>query len=192
MSNNLDMRNNSKILQTLNYLAFLQGGEKKISQMKAYKLIWLADRYHLRQYGRTITYDQYYALPHGIVPSNAKKIIDGKIYVSECRNYLNTKIRYCFKSIKDPIINLFSETDIEVLKLIHSKYGSFSPQKLSDLSHKFPEWLKFKDKLTSTNSKHSYPIALVDFFLNYDDGQGLFNDDDDFLSISKEIATELI
>lgn len=184
------MTNKGKILQALNYLAFKQD-DKKISEMKAYKLLWLADRYHLRQYGRTITHDQYYALPHGIVPSIAKQIVDGKDYTIECGKYLNTGIRYYFKSIKEPDRTFFSESDIDVLELILSKYGNFSSRKLSDLSHKFPEWIRFEKKLTTENTKKSYRINLADFFLNYDDGQGLFNDDEEFLSISKELSTEL-
>jgi hypothetical protein len=46
--------------------------------MKAYKLLWLADRYHLRQYGRTITGDTYFALPLGLIPSDAKNILEKK------------------------------------------------------------------------------------------------------------------
>lgn len=185
------MTNKGKILQALNYLAFTQKN-KKISEMKAYKLLWLADRYHLRQYGRTITHDQYYALPHGIVPSIAKQIVDGETYTAECNKYLNTHIKYYFKSIKAPNTSFFSESDINVLKLILSKYGHFSSQELSDLSHQFPEWIKFEKKLTAENSKKSYPINITDFFINYDDGQGLFNDDEEFLSISKELSTELV
>ena len=37
--------NKRKILQALNYLASFQGN-KTISEMKAYKLLWLADRYY--------------------------------------------------------------------------------------------------------------------------------------------------
>lgn len=185
------MENKAKILQALNYLAFSQT-DKEISEMKAYKLLWLADRYHLRQYGRTITRDQYYALPHGIVPSIAKQIVDGQIYIAECNKYLDTRSRYFFKSVKEPNTSLFSISDINTLKLILLKYGHFSPGELSKLSHKFPEWKKFEKKLTTENNKKSYRINLADFFLNYDDGQGLFNDDEEFLSISKELSTELI
>ena len=65
-----------KIVQALAYLASKED-DKVMDNMKAYKLLWLADRYHLRQTGRTITGDAYYALPHGIVPSDAKNLLDG-------------------------------------------------------------------------------------------------------------------
>ena len=45
-----------KIVQALTYLANAQQ-DKGLDNMKAYKLLWLADRYQLRQCGRTITVD---------------------------------------------------------------------------------------------------------------------------------------
>ena len=50
------MNDTRKIIQALAYIAYHQPGHK-VNSMKAYKLLWLADRYHLRQYGRTITGD---------------------------------------------------------------------------------------------------------------------------------------
>ena len=60
-------RTTKKIIQALAYIAYQQA-DHKINSMKAYKLLWLADRYHLRQFGRTITGDTFFALPHGVVP----------------------------------------------------------------------------------------------------------------------------
>ena len=59
------MNDTRKIIQALTYIAYQQPGHK-INSMKAYKLLWLADRYHLRQYGRTITGDTFFALPKSL------------------------------------------------------------------------------------------------------------------------------
>ena len=57
--------------------------------MKAYKLLWLADRYHLRQTGTTVTGDAYYAMPFGIVPNDAKCLLDKtKTKLRNPRGYL--------------------------------------------------------------------------------------------------------
>lgn len=69
-------RNTKKIIQALAFLASSMP-EKSLSAMKAYKLLWLADRCHLRQNGRTITGDGYFALPKGMVPTDAKHLLDG-------------------------------------------------------------------------------------------------------------------
>ncbi|MEN9919783.1 MAG: hypothetical protein RL662_2219, partial [Bacteroidota bacterium] len=77
--------NYRKIIQTINYFAQKQP-DKCMSKMKVYKLLWLADRYHVRQYGRTITGDTYYALPFGLVPSKTKDILDQKQAVLDVLN----------------------------------------------------------------------------------------------------------
>lgn len=46
-----------KATQALNYLARENGGE--INRMKALKLVYLADRYHLRTFGRPVVGDDY-------------------------------------------------------------------------------------------------------------------------------------
>ena len=68
--------NTNKIIQSLVFIASKME-DKTVDVMKAYKLLWLADRCHLRMYGRTITGDKYYALPMGLVPTDAKHILDG-------------------------------------------------------------------------------------------------------------------
>ncbi len=50
------VKDTRKIVQALNYIACSQVGGVA-NCMKAYKLLWLADIYHLRQYGRTVSGD---------------------------------------------------------------------------------------------------------------------------------------
>ena len=71
------IKDTKKIIQALTYLAGKED-DKVMDNMKAYKLLWLADRYHLRQTGMTITGDAYYAMPFGIVPSDAKCVLENR------------------------------------------------------------------------------------------------------------------
>jgi uncharacterized phage-associated protein len=180
-----------KILQALNYLAQTQSN-KSLDKMKAYKLLWLADRYHLRQFGRTITHDTYYALPHGIVPSTAKNILESQIAINEGKEYfdISDSNKHKYTSIKETNTKVFSQTDVEVLDLIISKFGKKTAFQLSNLSHEFPEWKKHEQKLNE-ESKQSFKIDVNDFFLNHEDETGLFVDDDEFLSITKELSSEM-
>lgn len=50
--------------------------------MKALQLVYFADRYHLRKFGRPITNDEYFAMPYGPVASGAKDIAEGSIGLS--------------------------------------------------------------------------------------------------------------
>jgi len=62
--------NYRKAIQTLVFFAEKENGT--INKMKAYKLIWLSDRWHLRNYGRSILNDTYFALKFGAIPSNTR------------------------------------------------------------------------------------------------------------------------
>ncbi len=69
--------NHKKAVQLINYFAAYNQGS--INKMKALKLIWLANRLHLRRYARTVTGDTHYAMEWGAVPSNTKNVIEGKL-----------------------------------------------------------------------------------------------------------------
>ena len=56
----------AKVVQALDYLVTsLKGGCSKLNLLK---LVYLADRYHLRKFGRTVTGDSYRAMPYGSFP----------------------------------------------------------------------------------------------------------------------------
>lgn len=61
--------------KTINVLLFLikeaNGRGVRPSQYDLVKTIFLADRAHLNSYGRPITFDKYFAMSHGPVPSFA-------------------------------------------------------------------------------------------------------------------------
>lgn len=61
-----------KATQALNFFALKEGGT--INKMKALKLIYFAERYHLRKYGRPVTNDDYWAMGLGTVPSGSRDI----------------------------------------------------------------------------------------------------------------------
>ena len=63
-----------KATQALNFFARAAGG--KINKMKALKLIYFEDRYHLRSYGRPITNDTYFAMKFGPVASACKDLLN--------------------------------------------------------------------------------------------------------------------
>ena len=58
----------------------------KSTGWKALKLVFFADRYHLRQYGRPVTNDEYMAMEFGPVPSGCKDL-------AEMSDYLDTHER---------------------------------------------------------------------------------------------------
>ena len=163
-SNSFMMNDTRKIIQALTYIAYQQPGHK-INSMKAYKLLWLADRYHLRQYGRTITGDIFFALPHGVVPSDAKNVVEHQAtYIPTDEKYRDKYIKrlgkYSFQAITEPDVMLFSDSDQEVLDKILQVFGALNQYELEKLSHKFPEWLAYESKPRAEGTPKPYKIDI--------------------------------
>lgn len=165
--------NYKKSVQALNYLAVLEGGA--INYMKALKLIWLSDRFHLRNHGRTITGDKYYALKNGPVASFTKDIIINKHITKEQSAYSSIFVSvkgYSLSTNSQPNINVFSQKELEVINTVYDNYKSMSEFEISEFSHNFPEWKQYEEKIKKTRS--SYVIDMNLFFENYKDKSNLF------------------
>lgn len=185
----MSIPSDTKIVHALNYLAS-HSSEKKLNKMKAIKLLWLADRYHLRKYARTITNDCYYAMPFGPVPSRTKEILDGKVPIAIVTNSLKNINQYYYGSAGEINYDVFSESDIEVLDLILKYYGEQDQFSLSELSHKSPEWLRFEDCLKRKAS--SYKMNMCDFFVNFEEVHNLFKDNEDDINLAKDLYIEMM
>lgn len=149
--------------QALNYFAKAEGG--KINKMKAMKLLWVADRYHLRKYGRSITDDRYQAMEYGPVPSSAKDIAQHsdfctKEMIDYAKKYIQPLDKYDFKSVAEVDNEVFSETDLEALKFAHDNFGKFDEFTLAKISHAYPEWKMHKNNVKMSINEMNY----LDFF----------------------------
>lgn len=135
-----------------------------LDKLALLKLIFFADRYHLRKYARTITGDTYYARPHGPVANNTYDLISkiGNKQVSDWakkRLFMKTpdKISAKLKPSKDD----FSESEMEAIKFVESNFLNLSMKKLEDISHEYPEWKQFEDLILSKATK-SVEINIAD------------------------------
>lgn len=181
--------NYKKSVQGLNFFAVANGGT--INKMKAIKLIWLSDRLHLRKFARTITGDEYYALPNGPVPSATRDILEENNFVPDAASeystgYIHQIDKFHFKSIKATNVNVFSKTDLECLKMALDNFGHLSQFGLSELSHTFPEWTKHESALENKLSSR-FLINQLDFFVNIYENSKLFQDPLENISLVKEI-----
>jgi hypothetical protein len=176
-----------KAVQALNYFAQKEGG--KINYMKAGKLVYLADRSHLRTFGRTITNDTYVAMKNGTVPSKTKDIIlKSAWFEKEILDYVNTFLsdpnNYSFSSLSEPDMSVFSKTDIRIMNEIYEYYGNRDQYELSEYSHHFPEWQRYAEELKLGLGK-SFPVNQNDFFENGLHDQP-FSQSDELLSLSRK------
>jgi len=182
--------NHKKATQLINYFAAYNQGA--INKMKALKLIWLVNRLHLRRYARTVTGDTHYAMEWGAVPSNTKNVVESKVAAQSIEKQYFDQFLYLdgqtISSVQEVNAKVFSETDLEVADEILKNYNVLDQFELAEYSHYFPEWKRFQDKIEKLGS--SYKMDINDFFENYIDEKGLFNDKKEDLEIAKELFFE--
>ncbi len=145
------------IIEAIFYLLTKKESADKIQIIK---WVYLADKYHLVKYGRTITGDQYYAMQYGPVGSTVKDVLElNGLPAAEAR-YVKSLIenidRVTFKKRKDApriIFNQLSKTDIEALNFVIKKFGDMGSWELKDYTHKYPEWKQHKHRLKTASRR---------------------------------------
>jgi uncharacterized phage-associated protein/DNA-binding transcriptional regulator YiaG len=116
------------------------------SEVKLNKLLFYADFYHFNKTGYSISGAQYRAIDYGPVPNNydilfnyAEKsgiVCKDLVQYSEHiygKHYLAQKY---FKFD----VELFSEEELETLKIVADKFKDFSATKIKDVSHEEDAW----------------------------------------------------
>lgn len=185
--------NYKKAVQALNLLAIKEGGT--LNKMKAIKLVWLSDRLHLLNHGRTITGDSYFAMKHGPVPSYTRDFLESNNWsladeeLKFSQEYFKIIDKYSFQTIKSFDSSVFSNSDILVLEEVYNKYGKFDQYQLRDISHEFPEWKKHESVIESGISSR-VEMNLLDFFVDAPAKIDYLAVEHDIKSISKEIFLE--
>jgi len=166
------------IIESLYYILKKIG---KTDKLKLTQLMYLADKYHLLYFGRTITNDDYYATQYGLVGTTVKDILsfdpslpEEESFISkEEKNYFLNLIEkvenYNFKvKEKDIPFNMLSETDKESLDFVINKFGNMSSSELVELTDKYSECHKYKDLFKSklTKRKRIDTIELLSTIKN--------------------------
>ena len=138
----------------VNAIAFFAKRIRDLDKLKAAKLLFFADKYHVLHYGRPIIGDRYHSLDYGPVPSQALDIMNETIHDSPpvvkkrpfrdlFEGYISVDRahRYPrFRAKKDPNLDVFSESEVEALEHTVAQYGNKSGGALIELSHHEPAW----------------------------------------------------
>jgi uncharacterized phage-associated protein len=135
-----------KFLNALAY--FASEGVKDLTKLKAVKLLYLADQYHLFRYGRPVTGDRYIAMDLGPVPEDAFQLISRLIEPAEVtdperehalqfievhKGFLH---RYSvLRARQKPDLSVFSDSEVEALEATLREYGARPARALVDLTH---------------------------------------------------------
>ena len=149
-------------------LAFFASHAKGIDKLKAAKLFYYADKYHLLRYGKPILGDVYYHLDYGPVPSKALDIMNEAIEPYQLRGIPQSNLELFKKYLKvdaegkahptfevkdEPDFDVFSESELEALRETVKRYGHYSGRQLIDLAHREAPWRK-----TARNEEIDYRL----------------------------------
>jgi uncharacterized phage-associated protein len=156
-----------KATQALNF--FVRKADGKLTKLKALKLVYFADRYHLRKFGRLLTNDEYFAMDYGPVPSGVKDLAEmngmflGKQEQEYAQKFIKAaKDKNLLQSAADVDQNVLSASEREALDFAWDAFGRFAPITLSKLTHHYPEWKRHKAAFESGQVSR-VPIAYEDF-----------------------------
>jgi uncharacterized phage-associated protein len=163
---------------------------RELSKIQIIKLLFLADKYHLLNYGRTTTGDDYWAMRMGPVGSSAKDVLsveENKLsrlpsevleYVKEHLDEFDNSFRA--KKNKKCEFEMLSDSDKKALDFAFSKFGTYGPFELRDYTHKYPEWKKH-ESFFKVNPNKRKKIPHQELFSVIDNDQ---------LGITKEDAAK--
>lgn len=133
---------------------------KKADKIKLVKLIYLADKYHLIRYGRTITNDDYYAMENGPVGTTVKDVLSFDEFMSpKALKYASSLIeeteknKFIAKSGVKNDFDMLSDTDKDALDFVIDQFGKMGKWKLRDYTHEYPEWKQYKDLFKNRRTK---------------------------------------
>lgn len=155
-----------KATQALNF--FAQRAGRSINKMKALKLVYFADRYHLRKYGRPVVGDEYLAMTYGPVASGTKDLAEMSDFLGEeeahyARKFIEPSASgLAYSSMADVDEKVFSESDREALQFAWERFGRVEKYTLSRMTHRYPDWKKHEAALQS-NVVTRVPMNYRDF-----------------------------
>ncbi len=153
------MTETSTIIEAIHFLLSKVGTASKI---KIVKLIYLADKYHLIHYGRTLTNDTYFAMDYGPVGSTVKDVLGFNDF-----SLNKTELEYATELLEEKADNNFearmpdkkleydmlSETDKEALNFVIQKFGKMKQWGLMEYTHRYSEWSNYEDLLKNKKAK---------------------------------------
>lgn len=193
-TDNVDNRT-IKVVQALGVLLGFDENHK-MGRVKLIKLLWAADRYHLRKYGRTVSSTDYVAMVHGPVSSLALDIarINEEFALSEpAIDYVHT---YFTADSKETGMTLspgddhLSATDKQALAWAWDKFGTSETFELADdISHRYPEWTQYASYF-SQGASGAKPIDTASFFEDPEAPDAYFTESKEVLAASTEIYND--
>lgn len=185
-----------KVVQTLGFLLNLDEN-RKMNRVKLIKLLWAADRFHLRKYGRTVSRTDYVAMTHGPVSSLALDIARVTRDFALSDDAIKYIEHYFTATERETVMSLspgeghLSRTDKDALQWAWDTFSASETFELADtVSHAYPEWSQHR-RFFEASKSGSRPIDVKTFLENPEDDQ-YFNTNPEALQAAKELYQDTV
>jgi uncharacterized phage-associated protein len=135
--------NAKKAAQVAAYFANRQG--ETIPVLKLVKLIYLADRQNMEDFGFPILNDRLVSMPHGPVNSITLNYVNGDVEdLAEWEHYITPRAAYSVGAAQNfnrEELDELSDSDFGTLEKVWGKFGGYTKWQLRDWTHNnCPEW----------------------------------------------------
>lgn len=161
---------------TIEALCYLLSKLQKADKIHLVKLMYLADKYHLMNYGRTITNDEFKAFENGPAGSRTMDVLDFDPFVlgkdiglakklfqrGEGHEYLPGE--KCLTHENE----MLSESDIEALDFAVANFGKMNKWEVVDYTHTLQEWKQYESSFKKHLTKRE-PIKTEEVLLSPND-----------------------
>lgn len=139
-----------------------------LGKTKLMKLFYFLDFLHIKRYGVPVTYDEYYHLEHGPIPTIIKNLIDNladnpddsvlsDTIIIEKNEGQNLQRVVKIRELNKEDESLLSKSELDVLGEVCARFGEQSTKIVEKASHEEAPWL-----LTNELEKISYSLASKD------------------------------
>jgi hypothetical protein len=165
---------------------------KRADKIHLVKLIYLADKYHLMNYGRTITDDDFKAFSHGPAGSRTLDVLDfntfvlGKDDLELAKKLFQQGEGYEYFPGEECLthqIEMLSESDIEALDFAINNFGR-DKWETTNYTHELPEWKQYEDRFKRCLTKRE-PIKTEELLWSPNDK--FFHVPEEHIKQSREI-----
>ncbi len=148
------MVNQKKIEAILVYFSNFTN-TRYLGKVKLMKLFYFLDFTHAKKYASPVTYDTYYNLEHGPIPSTIKNLVENVVDDPEnallkdtigCEFPKGTKMCRILakRNFTKEDASLFSETEMKVIEEVVKRFKNSSTEKIEAESHREAPWVETK------------------------------------------------
>ena len=137
-------------------LAFFSSNIRGLDKLKAAKLLYYADKYHLVRYGKPILGDVYYHWDYGPVPFQSLAMMNEAIdsyrlpHITQenlelFQKHLRVNVEKThptFEPKTSPDLEVLSESEQEALRETIKNFGRYTGPQLIEMTHREAPWRK--------------------------------------------------